>query len=257
MYYVSRGRREAENIIIGKLINQFCSIGLLRNPRIIDVVNDIEKEAIRMYKPDISYVEDYIYERCIIPRIHMLTTHDHHFRVTKEGNVLIELPLLRKNDKGKEEKKKEIQYNLTKDGMEKIHTYDLCRSETERLFKNVRYLYDKNGIEIKRQIKMSEKDGNSERTVDILKERLKEYPNIIKITKKSKSIVEDEEIKYYDIRNSRYLEDLVEKEEDRIEEKDIKKLDRSEKEQIIKRMYPSYKYGMSKLMGIDIEHDVR
>ena len=104
---------------------------------------------------------------------------------------------------------------------------------------------------------MSEKDGNSERTVDILKERLKEYPNIIKITKKSKSIVEDEEIKYYDIRNSRYLEDLVEKEEDRIEEKDIKKLDRSEKEQIIKRMYPSYKYGMSKLMGIDIEHDVR
>ena len=43
----------------------------------------------------------------------------------------------------------------------------------------------------------------------------------------------------------------------KIEEKDIKPLTEREKEYIISQTYPIYRYGMSKLVGIDIEHEER
>ena len=255
--YVPYGRRKVENRIFGILEKQFCSLRLLRNPRTIDVVDEIERKAIRMYMPNISYVEDYIYAKCIIPRIQMFITSGHNFKVTDEGNIILLLPLLENGLGGEHEKRKEIQYNAIEDGMEKVSIFDYRRYGIDRLFKSIRSVYDKNGIEIERQIEMLKRDEESVQTLYFFKERLKEYPNIVKITQSSRPSKQNGKVNYYDIRNSEHVENLDEKEEDKIEEKDIKPLTEREKEYIISQTYPIYRYGMSKLVGIDIEHEER
>ena len=59
---------------------------------------------------------------------------------------------------------------------------------------------------------------------------------------------------YYDIRQSRQIEDLDETQGEKIEEKDIRSLTEEEKKEVIARQInPIYQKGIKNLMGIGIE----
>ncbi len=256
--YKSFGRRMAEGEIFEKLQRGYCSLALLKNPRIIDIVDQFEKLAINMYSPQASYIDDIEYTKCILPRIEMFIDNDNHFRVNKDGNVEISLPLLQEDFRGRQEKEKDIRYNILKDGMEKVSTLDYRRYGIDRIFKSIRYVYDKNGIETEREIEMLKRDAESVRTIYSFKERLENNPHILKITENSKPTKEKGNISYYDIRHSRHIEDLDETEGELIEEKDIKALKEKEKQEIIQRQInPIYRRGLKSLMGIDIEQGNR
>ena len=154
--YNNFGRRTAEDEILWKLEREFCNSTLLRNPRTIeDVVNQLEKYCIHWYSPQTPFVNDIEYTNCILPRIEMLVNDDNHFRVTEKGNIIISLPLLQEDDRGNHETEKDIQYNYLKEGMiEKVSIFDHRRYGIDRLFKSIRYVYDRNGIETERQIEM-------------------------------------------------------------------------------------------------------
>lgn len=253
----SLGRRRAENEIFENLQRKFCSEALLKNPRMVDIVDQIEKVVINMYLPQASYISDMEYVNLILPKMRMLVNNDSHFKVTEEGNILISLPLLQEDDHGNQERRKEIQYNKIDEGMEKISILDYYRYGIDRLFKSVRCVYDQNGIEIERQVEKLERDDEGSKTTYSFKERLKDKPHILKITNNTKQTKERGKVRYYDVRHSRHIEDLDETQADKIEENDIKELTQKEKQQIIVQMDPIYQQGMRTLMGIDIEQDYR
>lgn len=59
---------------------------------------------------------------------------------------------------------------------------------------------------------------------------------------------------YYDIRQSRHMEDLDETQGEKIEEKDIRGLTEEEQQEVLKRQInPIYQQGIKSLMGIGIE----
>ena len=256
--YKSFGRREVEGKIFRILEREFCNLSLLRNPRIMDVIDQIEKYCIHWYSPDRTYVEDIAYTKCILPRIEILVDNNHHFKVTDEGNILVSLPLLEDDARGNHETKKEIRYNSLQDGMEKVSIYDYRRHGIDRLFKSIRCVYDNNGIETERELEMLKRNQNGSKTVYFFKERLQDYPHIIKITRNAKPIKEGGRVSYYDIRGSRQIEDLNQRKGTKIEEKDIKGLTEEEKQEILKRQWnPMYQKGLKKLMGIGLEPEER
>ena len=243
--YNNFGRRTAEDEILWKLEREFCNSTLLRNPRTIeDVVNQLEKYCIHWYSPQTPFVNDIEYTNCILPRIEMLVNDDNHFRVTDKGNIIISLPLLQEDDRGNHETEKDIQYNYLKEGtIEKVSIFDHRRYGIDRLFKSIRYVYDRNGIETERQIEMLKRDKESSRTIYFFKERLKDNPH------KERGMVS-----YYDIRLSRQIEDLDQTKGKKIEEKDIRGLTEDEKQEVIARQInPIYQQGIKSLMGIGIE----
>lgn len=235
---------------------EFCNSSLLRNPRTIDdLVNQLEKYCIHWYSPQTPFVDEMEYTNCILPRIEMLVNDDNHFRITDKGNILVSLPLLQEDDRGNHETEKDIQYNYLKEGMiEKVSIFDHRRYGIDRLFKSIRYVYDKNGIETERQIEMLKRDKESSRTIYFFKERLKDNPHILKITRNSQRTKERGMVSYYDIRQSRQIEDLDETQGEKIEEKDIRSLTEEEKKEVIARQInPIYQKGIKNLMGIGIE----
>lgn len=266
MYVRIWGRREAENQLLRKLEREFCNPQLLKNPRITDVVKQLEKIVIEKSSKTIRYHDDYVYNKYILPKIERWIHNSNHFWLTDEGNIKIAVPLKQKGSLGEAyEKQREIQYNGLKDGMEKVYIYDYRRGGMERLFKSVRYIYDKNGIEIERQVEMLKRDTESVKTVYWYRERLKDNPHIIKIIHSSKPTKQQGKISYYNIQNNNCIENLdipyeenenLNELEGKIEEKDIKNLTLKEKEKIIENMNPIYQYGMSSLMGVDIEQEV-
>lgn len=254
--YNNFGRRTAEDEILWKLEREFCNSTLLRNPRTIeDVVNQLEKYCIHWYSPQTPFVNDIEYTNCILPRIEMLVNDDNHFRVTDKGNIIISLPLLQEDDRGNHETEKDIQYNyLKEETIEKVSIFDHRRYGIDRLFKSIRYVYDRNGIETERQIEMLKRDKESSRTIYFFKERLKDNPHILKITQNSRGTKERGMVSYYDIRLSRQIEDLDQTKGKKIEEKDIRGLTEDEKQEVIARQInPIYQQGIKSLMGIGIE----
>lgn len=183
--YKSFGRRTAEDEILWKLEKEFCNSSLLENPRTLeDFVNQLEKYCIYWYSPDKKYVNDIEYQQCILTRMRGLFDNDHHFKVTDEGNILVSLPLLQEDSKGNHETEKDIKYNYLKEGtIEKVSIFDHRRYGIDRLFKSIRYVYDKDGIETEREIEieMLKRDEESSRTIYFFKERLKDNPHILKI----------------------------------------------------------------------------
>ncbi len=251
-------RIEAEGEIFSKLERESCDWLLLSNPRKVDIVNQIEKYCIQWYSPGRKSVGDVEYKKFILPRMQMLYNNDYHFRVTDERNVLISLPLLQEDDYGRQETKKEIQYNKIDKGMEKVSILDYRRHGIDRIFKSVRYLYDLNGIEMERYAEKLKRDSEGSKTIYVFKERLKDNPHIIKIIKNFKKTKENGQVSYYDIRKSQHIEDLDEKQGERIEEKDITSLTEDEKQDIVKRKKESvYQKGIRSLMGIGIEQENR
>ena len=122
------------------------------------------------------------------------------------------------------------------------------------MFKSIRYVYDRNGIETERQIEMLKRDKESSRTIYFFKERLKDNPHILKITQNSRGTKERGMVSYYDIRLSRQIEDLDQTKGKKIEEKDIRGLTEEEKQEVIARQInPIYQQGIKSLMGIGIE----
>ena len=107
----SLGRIMAEGEIFSKLEREFCNPLLLSNPRKMDIVDQLENYCIQWYSPDRNMLSEVEYKESILPRMRMLYDIDYHFRVTDERNVLISLPLLQEDDYGRQETKKEIQYN--------------------------------------------------------------------------------------------------------------------------------------------------
>ena len=87
------------------------------------------------------------------------------------------------------------------------------------MFKSIRYVYDRNGIETERQIEILKRDKESSRTIYFFKERLKDNPHILKIIQNSRKTKERGIVSYYDIRQSRHIEDLDETQGEKIEEK--------------------------------------
>lgn len=258
--YNSFGRREAEGMIFRILERKFCSLSLLRNPRTLeDLVNQLEKYCIHWYSPETPYVSDIEYTRCILPRMEMLVDNDHHFKVTDNGNILVSLPLLQEDGRGNHETKKDIQYNHLEEGkIEKVSIYDHRRHGIDRLFKSIRCVYDNNGIETERELEMLKRNQDGSKTVYFFKERLQDYPHIIKITRNAKPIKEGGRVSYYDIRGSWQIEDLNQRKGTKIEEKDIRGLTEEEKQEILKRQWnPMYQKGLKKLMGIGLEPEER
>lgn len=254
----SLGRIMAEGEIFSKLEREFCNPLLLSNPRKMDIVDQLENYCIQWYSPDRNMLSEVEYKESILPRMRMLYDIDYHFRVTDERNVLISLPLLQEDDYGRQETRKEIQYNKIDKGMEKVSILDYKRHGIDRIFKSVKYIYDANGIELERQTEKLKRDSEESKTIYIFKERLKDNPHIIKITKNYKQTKENGQVSYYDIRNSQHIEDLDEKQGKRIEEKDITGLTEDEKQDIVKRKQDSvYQKGIRSLMGIDIEQETR
>ena len=153
--YKSFGRRTAEYEIFRKLEKNFCNLSLLENPRILDVVDQLEKYCIYWYSPDRKYVNDIEYQQSILPRMQGLFDNDWHFKVTDEGNILVSLPLLQEDDRGNHETEKDIQYNYLKEGtIEKVSIFDHRRYGIDRLFKSIRYVGKfKNHIFFQRKIK--------------------------------------------------------------------------------------------------------
>ena len=254
--YNNFGRRTAEDEILWKLEREFCNSSLLRNPRTIDdLVNQLEKYCIHWYSPQTPFVDEMEYTNCILPRIEMLVNDDNHFRITDKGNILVSLPLLQEDDRGNHETEKDIQYNYLKEGMiEKVSIFDHRRYGIDRLFKSIRYVYDKNGIETERQIEMLKRDKESSRTIYFFKERLKDNPHILKITQNSRGTKERGMVSYYDIRLSRQIEDLDETQGEKIKEEDIRGLTEEEKKEVIARQInPIYQQGIKSLMVIGIE----
>lgn len=253
--YNNLGRRTAEYEIFRKLEKNFCNLSLLENPRILDVVDQIEKYCIYWYSPDGKYVNDIEYQQSILPRMQGLFDNDWHFKVTDEGNILVSLLLLQEDDRGNHETEKDIQYNYLKEGMiEKVSIFDHRRYGIDRLFKSIRYVYDRNEIETERQIEMLKRDKESSRTIYFFKERLKDNPHILKITQNSRGTKERGMVSYYDIRLSRQIEDLDQTKGKKIEEKDIRGLTEDEKQEVIARQInPIYQQGIKSLMGIGIE----
>ncbi len=254
--YKSFGKRTAEGKVIEKLEKEFCNLSLLRNPRTIeDVVNQLEKYCIHWYSPQTPYVNDIVYAKFILPRIEMLINTDNNFKVTDKGNILISLPLLDEDDRGNQETKKDIQYNYLKDGtIEKVIIFDWRRYGIDRLFKSVRYQYDRNGIETERQIEMLKRDKESSKNTYVFKERLPDNPHIIKIIRNFKQTKDGGKVSYYDIRQSRQIEDLDETKGNKIEEKDVRNLNEEEKQEVIARQInPIYQKGIKNLMDIEKE----
>lgn len=253
--YKSPGRIKAEEEILWELKRKHCNSSLLGNPRTIeDLADQLGQYCIHWYSPKMPDVSDIEYEKYILPRIEMLINNDYHFRVTDEGNILVSLPLLLEDNKGNHETKKEIGYNSLKDGMEKVSIFDKRRYGIDKLFKSIRYVYDKNGIETEREIEMLKRDEESSRTIYFFKERLKDNPHILKIIQNSRKTKERGTVSYYDIRQSRHIEDLNQKKGKKIEEKDIRGLTKEEQQEVLKRQEnPIYQQGIKSLMGIGIE----
>lgn len=254
--YKSPGRIKAEEEILWELKRKHCNSSLLRNPRTIENLADqLEKYCIHWYSPKMPHVSDIESEKCILPRIKMLVYNDHHFKVTDKGNILVSLPLLQEDDRGNYETQKDIQYNNLTEGMiEKVIIFDKRRYGIDKLFKSIRYVYDRNGIETERQIEMLKRDKESSRTIYFFKERLKDNPHILKITQNSRGTKERGMVSYYDIRLSRQIEDLDQTKGKKIEEKDIRGLTEDEKQEVIARQInPIYQQGIKSLMGIGIE----
>ena len=153
--------------------------------------------------------------------------------------------------------KKDIQYNSLQDGMEKVCIYDCHKLGIERMFKSIRHVYDNYGIEISRNIEMLQRDDERVKTTYSYKDRIKDKPNIIKITNNSKPTKENGKVSYYDISKSSNIQNLDENDEDKIDESDIKELTSKEKEKIIERINPIYKQGMGQLLGIGIGQEYR
>ena len=257
--YKSFGRRKAENKIVRMLNREFCNSSLLENPRTIeDIVNQLEKYWIHLESPKIPHVSDIEYVSRILPRIEMLVDSNHHFKVTDEGNILVSLPLLREDGKGNHETQKEIRYNRLEDGMEKVSIFDHRRHGTDRMFKNIRYVYDTKGIETERELEMLIRNQDASKTIYFFKERLPGYPHIIKVTANSKPTKEKGRVNYYDIRDSQQIEDLNQKEGKKIKEKDIQELAEEEKKEVMQRQRkPIYQEGLRSLLGIGIEQESR
>lgn len=258
--YKSFGRRKAENEILWKLEREFCNSSLLKNPRTIeDIVNQLEKYWIHLESPKMPHVSDIEYVSRILPRIEMLVVDsDHHFKVTDEGSILISLPLLREDGKGNHETQKEIRYNRLEDGMEKVSIFDHRRHGTDRMFKSIRYVYDRNGIETERELEMLKRNQDGSKTIYFFKERLLDNPHIIKITANSRPKKVNGRVSYYDIRGSRKIEDLDQTKGKKIEEKDIEELTEEEKKEVMERqMNPIYQEGLRALMGIGINPEER
>lgn len=254
--YKSSGRIKAEDEILWNLEREFCNSSLLRNPRTIeDLADQLEKYCIHWYSPKTPHVSDIEYTRFILPRIEMLIDNDHHFKVTDEGNILVSLPLLQEDSKGNHETEKDIQYNYLKEGtIEKVSIFDHRRYGIDRVFKSIRYVYDKNGIETEREIEMLKRNEESARTIYFFKERLKDNPHILKIIQNSRKTKERGTVSYYDIRQSRQIEDLDQTKGKKIEEKDLRGLTEEEQQEVLKRQInPIYQQGIKRLMGIGIE----
>lgn len=254
--YKSFGRRTAEDEILWKLERKFCNSSLLRNPRTIDdLVNQLEKYCIHWYSPKTPYVSDIEYTKSILPRIEMLVDNDHHFKVTDEGNILVSLPLLQEDSRGNHETEKDIQYNYLKEGMiEKVSIFDHRRHGIDRIFKSIRCVYDRNGMETERELEMLRRNKDGSKTIYFFKERLADNPHIIKITRNSKPTKVKGRESYYDIRGSRQIEDLDQTKGKKIEEKDIEELTEEKKKEVMERqMNPIYQEGLRSLMGIGIE----
>lgn len=227
MLYRSIGRRKVEEEIFEKLESEHCDPRLLENPRIIDIVNQIQKMAIN---------------------------NNNHFWITEDGDIRIALPLLEKDFNGGQEKQKDILYNRLKEGMEKVCILDYRRYGIERLFRSIRYVYDQNGIETEREIEMLERNEEGSKTTYTFKERLKDNPHIIKVIQSSKRSKQSGKVSFYDIRYSEHIEDLDETEGIKIEEKDIRDLTQKEKKEvIIRQLNPMYQEGISSLMKIERE----
>ena len=138
--------------------------------------------------------------------------------------------------------------------IEKVSIFDHRRYGIDRLFKSIRYVYDKDGIETEREIEMLKRDEESSRTIYFFKERLKDNPHILKIIQNSRKTKQRGIVSYYDIRQSRQIEDLDETQGEKIEEKDIRSLTEEEKKEVIARQInPIYQQGIKSLMVIGIE----
>lgn len=258
--YKSPGRIKAEEEILWELKRKHCNSSLLRNPRTIeDLADQLEKYCIHWYSPKMPHVSDIESEKCILPRIKMLVYNDHHFKVTDKGNILVSLPLLQEDDRGNYETQKDIQYNNLTEGMiEKVIIFDKRRYGIDKLFKSIRYVYDKNGIETEREIEKLKREEEYSRTIYFFKERLPNNPHIIKITANSKPTKVNGRVSYYDIRQSRQIEDLSQKKGKKIEEKDIRGLTEEEQQEVLQRQKnPIYQQGIKKLMGIGIDPEER
>ena len=256
--YKSMGRRKAEYEIFEKLERDFCNPQFFKNPRIIDVVDQIEQACIKMYQYDASYIDDEtVYIRKVLPLIQMLIHNPHSFKINEEGNIRIALPLLQEDDRGNHVTQKDIQFNMIKGKMEKVTILDYRRYGIDRVFKSTRYVYDQNGIEMQREIQMLRRDEERVKTIYWFLDRLGGKPTIVKMTKNSKPTRENGQISYYNIQHSRNIEDLEVDEKQPIEETDIKELTPKEREKIIKNTIQIYQKGMMNLMGIQPEQEVR
>ena len=69
MYVRIWGRREAENQLLRKLEREFCNPQLLNNPRITDVVKQLEKIIKEKTLNTIRNHDDYVYNKYILPKI--------------------------------------------------------------------------------------------------------------------------------------------------------------------------------------------
>ena len=69
MYVSIWGRREAENQLLRKLEREFCNPQLLNNPRITDVVKQLEKIIKEKTLNTIRNHDDYVYNKYILPKI--------------------------------------------------------------------------------------------------------------------------------------------------------------------------------------------
>ena len=119
-------------------------------------------------------------------------------------------------------------------------------------------VYDKNGIETEREIEKLKREEEYSRTIYFFKERLPNNPHIIKITANSKPTKVNGRVSYYDIRQSRQIEDLSQKKGKKIEEKDIRGLTEEEQQEVLQRQKnPIYQQGIKKLMGIGIDPEER
>lgn len=254
MLYRSIGRRKVEEEIFEKLESEHCDPRLLENPRIIDIVNQIQKMAINNYFPQMPDIGDIEYIKVILPEIQMFINNNNHFWITEDGDIRIALPLLEEDFNGGQEKQKDILYNRLKEGMEKVCILDYRRYGIERLFRSIRYVYDQNGIETEREIEMLERNEEGSKTTYTFKERLKDNPHIIKVIQSSKRSKQSGKVSFYDIRYSEHIEDLDETEGIKIEEKDIRDLTQKEKKEvIIRQLNPMYQEGISSLMKIERE----
>ena len=215
--YKNPGRIKAEEEILWELKRKHCNSSLLGNPRTIeDLADQLGQYCIHWYSPKMPDVSDIEYEKCILPRIEML--------VYTEGMI------------------------------EKVSIFDKRRYGIDKLFKSIRYVYDKNGIETEREIEKLKREEEYSRTIYFFKERLPNNPHIIKITANSKPTKVNGRVSYYDIRQSRQIEDLSQKKGKKIEEKDIRGLTEEEQQEVLERQInPIYQQGIKSLMGIGIE----